>query len=138
MEIESVNLRAEVERAKRIQKSAEEELGSLSRRKEENEDEARYLEMQRRTIQAERHRDDLLISVKVLHTYRMLLKTKPFFYTGREINYMYNLVHQLNHCQMEFVFVRFTLHTCRQLIVLCNISFNYSLIILALLTTRET
>ena len=72
LEIESVNLRAEVERAKRIQKSAEEELGSMSRRKEENEDEVRYLEMQRRTIHAERNRDDLLISVKVILSFIIL------------------------------------------------------------------
>ncbi|XP_078482718.1 sodium channel and clathrin linker 1 isoform X2 [Ciona intestinalis] len=66
MELEITNLRSEVARAKRAKRDVEEEMDSLSRQRQETREDGRIEEYQRRTLIAERAKDDAMITVQKL------------------------------------------------------------------------
>nr|CAB3265893.1 sodium channel and clathrin linker 1 [Phallusia mammillata] len=66
LELEAANLRSDADRAKRAKRSAEEELESVIRQRKEDQNQPRLEEFQRRTINAERARDDALITIQSL------------------------------------------------------------------------
>nr|CAB3265892.1 sodium channel and clathrin linker 1 [Phallusia mammillata] len=66
LELEAANLRSDADRAKRAKRNAEEELESVIRQRKEDQNQPKLEEFQRRTINAERARDDALITIQSL------------------------------------------------------------------------
>ncbi|CAK8696294.1 unnamed protein product [Clavelina lepadiformis] len=64
LELEATNLKSEADRAKRAKRTVEEELDALSRQRHDKNDRSQTEDLQRRTLNAERARDDAFITIQ--------------------------------------------------------------------------